>query len=211
MDNPISRLLADLDEEGVLNSVRQALAEGADPLTVLEACRAGMLLVGKRYETNEYFVSDLMLAGEIFKQVAELLQPVLKADASPSKGHVVIGTVQGDIHDIGKDLVVSMIKANGYTVHDLGVDVPPEKFVAAVQATGATVLGLSALLTVGYDAIKATVAAISAAGLRAQVRIMIGGGPINDEVQTYTGADAWGRDAQAAVALCEQWLKEAVK
>lgn len=211
MDNPISRLLADLDEEGVLNSVRQALAEGADPLTVLEACRAGMLLVGKRYETNEYFVSDLMLAGEIFKQVAELLQPVLKADAGPSKGHVVIGTVQGDIHDIGKDLVVSMIKANGYTVHDLGVDVPPEKFVAAVQATGATVLGLSALLTVGYDAIKATVAAISAAGLRAQVRIMIGGGPINDEVQTYTGADAWGRDAQAAVALCEQWLKEAVK
>lgn len=211
MDNPITQKLADLDEERVLNTVRQDLAGGVDPLAVLEACREGMLLVGKRYETGDYYVSDLMLAGEIFKQVAEILRPVLKADAGPSKGRVVIGTVQGDIHDIGKDLVVSMLKANGYDVHDLGVDVPPEKFVAALRETGATVLGLSGLLTVGYDAMKATIVAVGAAGLRPQVKIMIGGGPINDEVQTYTGADAWGRDAQVAVALCEQWLKEVVK
>ena len=207
----LSQKLADLDEEGTLLAVRQELAAGADPLAILDACREGMIQVGKRYETNEYFVSDLMLAGEIFKQVSEALGPVLAAGAIGSKGKVVIGTVQGDIHDICKDLVVNMIKANGYDVTDLGVDVSPAKFIATLQETGATVLGLSGLLTIGYDAMKNTIAALDAAGLRPQVRVMIGGGPINEEVCKYTGADAWGSDAQNAVALCNDWLMEAVR
>ena len=211
MDQQLSQKLADLDEEGALAAVRQDLAAGIEPLTVLEACREGMILVGKRYETGDYFVSDLMLAGEIFKQATEILGPAMTSASIATKGQVVIGTVQGDIHDIGKDLVVSMIKANGYQVHDLGVDVPPEKFVAMLRETGATVLGLSGLLTVGYDAMKRTIAAVGEAGLRPTVKVMIGGGPINDEVCTYTQADAWGRDAQEAVALCDQWLKEAVR
>ncbi len=207
----LSQKLADLDEEGTLMAVRQELAAGADPLAILDACREGMIQVGKRYETNEYFVSDLMLAGEIFKQVSEALGPVLTAGAIGSKGKVVIGTVQGDIHDIGKDLVVNMIKANGYDVTDLGVDVSPDKFITTLKETGATVLGLSGLLTIGYDAMRKTIAALDEAGLRPQVKVMIGGGPINAEVCTYTGADAWGSDAQGAVVLCEEWLKEVVR
>jgi methanogenic corrinoid protein MtbC1 len=211
MDTPLSQRLADLDEEGTLATVRQELASGTEPLAVLDACREGMLQVGKRYEANEYFVSDLMLAGEIFKQVTEALGPTLKTGSLETKGKVVIGTVQGDIHDIGKDLVVSMVKANGYEVTDLGVDVPPEKFIATLQETGATVLGLSGLLTIGYDAMKKTIVALDEAGLRPGVKVMIGGGPINEEVCKYTGADAWGADAQSAVALCGAWLKEAVR
>lgn len=211
MDQQLSQKLADLDEEGALAAVRQDLAAGMEPLSVLDACREGMILVGKRYETGDYFVSDLMLAGEIFKQATEILGPAMTTTFVATKGQVVFGTVQGDIHDIGKDLVVSMIKANGYLVHDLGVDVPPEKFVAKLRETGATVLGLSGLLTVGYDAMKRTIMSVGEAGLRPTVKVMIGGGPINAEVCTYTGADAWGSDAQGAVALCEQWLKEAVR
>jgi methanogenic corrinoid protein MtbC1 len=207
MDNHLAQQLADLDEEGALQSVRQKLAAGTDPLAVLDACREGMIAVGKRYEGGEYFVSDLMLAGEIFKQATDLLSPTLKSTTVATKGKVVVGTVQGDIHDIGKDLVVAMVKANGYEVYDLGVDVPTEKFVATLKETGATVLGLSGLLTVGYDAMKATLAALDEAGLRPTVKVMIGGGPINDEVCKYTGADAWGSDAQVAVALCDKWIK----
>ena len=207
----LSQKLADLDEEGTLSAVRQELAAGKESLAVLDACREGMIQVGKRYETGEYFVSDLMLASEIFKQAVELLGPAMTTTAAATKGKVVIGTVQGDIHDIGKDLVVNMVKANGFEVTDLGVDVPPEKFIATLKETGATVLGLSGLLTVGYDAMKKTIAAVDEAGLRPMVKVMIGGGPINAEVCKYTGADAWGSDAQVAVALCEEWLKEAVR
>jgi methanogenic corrinoid protein MtbC1 len=207
----LTQKLADLDEEGTLVAVRQELASGQDPSTVLDACREGMIQVGKRYETGEYFVSDLLLASEIFKQTAEILSPVMTTTTAATKGKVVIGTVQGDIHDIGKDLVVNMVKANGFEVTDLGVDIPPEKFIATLKETGATVLGLSGLLTIGYDAMKRTIAAVDEAGLRPTVKVMIGGGPINAEVCKYTGADAWGSDAQVAVALCEEWLKEAVK
>ena len=207
----LTQKLADLDEEGTLAAVRQELASGQDPLTVLDACREGMIQVGKRYETGEYFVSDLLLASEIFKQTTEILSPAMTTTTAATKGKVIIGTVQGDIHDIGKDLVVNMVKANGFEVTDLGVDIPPEKFIATLKETGATVLGLSGLLTIGYDAMKRTITAVDEAGLRPTVKVMIGGGPINAEVCKYTGADAWGSDAQVAVALCEEWLKEAVR
>ena len=207
----LTQKLADLDEEGTLAAVRQELASGQDPLTVLDACREGMIQVGKRYETGEYFVSDLLLASEIFKQTTEILSPAMTTTTAATKGKVVIGTVQGDIHDIGKDLVVNMVKANGFEVTDLGVDIPPEKFIATLKETGATVLGLSGLLTIGYDAMKRTITAVDESGLRPTVKVMIGGGPINAEVCKYTGADAWGSDAQVAVALCEEWLKEAVR
>jgi methanogenic corrinoid protein MtbC1 len=118
---------------------------------------------------------------------------------------VVVGTVKGDIHDIGKDLVVSMLKAANYEVIDLGVDVPPAKFVEAVQASQARIVGLSGLLTVSFDSMKSTVAALETAGLRSGVKVMIGGGPVTEQVRAYVGADALGADAQVAVALCNQW------
>ncbi len=208
MDPRLAQKLSDLEEDEVLAIVRRELEAGTPAQEILDACREGMLGVGKRYESGEYFVSDLMMAGEVFKEAVALLGDQLAASEAPAKGTVVIGTVKGDIHDIGKDLVVTLLRTNGYKVVDVGVDAPPEKFVEAVRESGATVAGLSGLLTVGYDAMRDTVTALKA--LKLPLKVMIGGGPINEAVREYTGADAWGQDAQAAITLADQWtqLKE---
>lgn len=207
MDNSIAQKLADLKEQEVLKLVQQELDAGTAPVKIFEACREGMVLVGDRYECKEYYISDLMMASEIFKQALDILRPALQGEVTQTKGTVVLGTVKGDIHDIGKDLVRSMLEAAGFEVEDLGVDVAPERFVSALQETGATILGLSGLLTIAFDSMQATVDAVDEAGLRSQVRVMIGGGPVTEQVCEITGADAWGNNAQAAVNLCNQWLE----
>lgn len=208
MESQLSRTLADLEEETTLSLVRQELEAGADPVAVLEACRQGMELVGQRYEQNEYFLSDLIMAGEIFNQVGDLLAPHLAmTNGGESKGVVVVGTVQGDIHDIGKNVVVTLLRSAQYDVHDLGVDVPTDRFVETVRNTGARVVGLSGLLTTSFDPMKETVAALAAAGLRDQVKVMIGGGPVTEKVVGYTGANAMGSDAMDAVHLCNEWTE----
>jgi 5-methyltetrahydrofolate--homocysteine methyltransferase len=203
MANELAMAMADLDESKVQELIEAGLAAGSDPSRLLEACREGMTLIGKRFESGEYFLSDLIMAGEIFKTAAASLTGQ-GGTSGPSKGTVVMGTVQGDIHDIGKDIVVTMLRGAGYEVEDLGVDVPPARFVEAVQASGAGVVGLSGLLTISFDPMKQTVAALRAAGLPAKV--MIGGGPVSETVREYVGADALGMDAQAAVALAGKWL-----
>lgn len=202
----LAQLLANLEEEELLARVAKQLEAGTSPVDIMEACRQGMNIIGKRFEKGEYFLSELIMAGEIFKHVGELVTPHLTncADA-PKRGRVVIGTVQGDIHDIGKDLVVTMLKCANYDVLDLGVDIPPARFVEAVRSTGASVVGLSGLLTVSFESMKETVSALKDAGL--PVKVMIGGGPTNEQVRQYVGADAWGADAQAAVNLCNQWME----
>jgi len=206
MTDQLKQMMSDLEEEAVLQIVQARLEAGDDPLAILNDCREGMALVGKRYEAGEYYVSDLIMAGEIFKQATALVGTKFDIGAGEKRGVVVVGTVKGDIHDIGKDLVVSLLKANGYEVIDLGVDAPAEKFVAAVQSSGAPVVGLSGLLTISFDAMKDTVAALDAAGLRPGVKVMIGGGPVTEQVRAYAGADAVGADAQAAVALVDGWI-----
>jgi len=210
MEDQLTVALANLEESNVLAQVNERLKAGHDPLAILKACQEGMIRVGKRYETCEYFISDLMMAGEIFRQVADLLTPKIKRSDAPSRGKVVIGTAKGDIHDIGKNLVVALLKAANYEVYDLGVDVPPERFVEVLKESGAPVLGLSALLTIAFDTMKQTVAALDTAGIRKQVKVMIGGGPTTEETVAYTGADAMGRDAQSAVTLCNQWIRASV-
>jgi methylmalonyl-CoA mutase cobalamin-binding domain/chain len=211
MSDQLAAAMADLEEATVLNLVKAKLDAGENPMTILASCREGMVLVGKRFEAGEYWVSDLMMSGEIFKQVSVLLGSLLKTDTADMRGKVVIATVQGDIHNIGKDIVVSLLRAAGYDVLDLGVDVSPQKIVDAVKDTGATVLGLSGLLTVAFDSMKETVAILAAAGLRSKVRVMVGGGSVSEKVQHYTDADAWGADAQSAVSLCNQWIKEVAR
>ena len=207
MEKPIVQKLANLEEEAFLNLLQEELDGGADPVAILEDCRAGMVLVGKRFEENTYFISDLMMAGELFKQATNLLGPKMQLSGDASRGKVVVGTVKGDIHDIGKDLVVGMLKAANYDVHDLGVDVPPENFIDVLKETKARVLGLSALLTTAFESMKDTVDTIKEAGIRSEVKIMIGGGPVNQEVVEYSGADDWGADAQEAVTLCNRFMK----
>lgn len=211
MADDLAIALADLQETDAIALVRRRLEVGEEPLAVLQSCRDGMAIVGQRHQTGEYYISDLLMAGEIFRQAMAILTPLLESGTAPTKGRVVIGTVHTDIHDIGKDLVVSMLKAAGYEVYDLGVNVPAERFVEVLEETGATVLGLSGLLTTSFKPMKETIDRLVSAGLRDTVKVMIGGGPVNELVKDFTGSDAWGVDAQSAVDLCNRWMEEANK
>lgn len=207
MSDRIAGLIAEVDEDGTLAEVRRSLDGGADPLALVEALRAGMSTVGDRYEVREYFLPDLILSAEIFNQAVALIQPHLGGAGGPSKGSVVIGTVQGDVHDIGKNIVATMLRCAGYEVRDLGIDVAPGAFVDTARDTGAALVALSGLLTVAFDSMKATVDAFHEAGIRDQVRIIIGGGPVNDKVLDFCGADAYGKDPSEAVALADRFLE----
>ena len=207
MSGELVKLLSDLKEPEALQFVESALAKGVDPMTLLEDAKEGMSIVGERFANQQYFIPDLMYSGEILKGIVKMLEPHLKTGEKAKRlGKVVIGTVAGDIHNIGKDLVVFMLDVSGFEVLDLGIDVPAQKFVDAVKESGSTVIGLSGFLTLAFDSMKETVDAIQAAGLRDKVKIMIGGGQIDEQVRNYTGADAYGRDAVAAVQLAKGWI-----
>jgi len=166
-----------------------------------------MEIVGKRFEEGNLFLPELMMAGEMLRQISEIIKPEMKEEAQIKKlGKVIIGTVKGDIHDIGKDIVVLLLDVNGFDVMDLGIDVPPENFVDAIKDFQPSVIGLSGFLTLAYDSMKETVEEIKKAGLRDELKIMIGGGQIDEQVRKFTGADAYGKDAMAAVTLAKGWI-----
>jgi len=200
-------LLADLKEEEVIALTKKRIAAKEDPLKIMEDARKGMEIVGKRFAGGEYFLPELVFSGELLTQVTNIVKPHLTGSGAKVKkiGKVVIGTVAGDIHDIGLNIVEFMLDVNGYEVTNLGVDVPVEKFVQAVKDTKAPVLGLSGFLTPAFDAMKETVEALEKAGLRKNLKIMIGGGQMDDEVRKYAKADAFGKDAMAAVTLTNGW------
>lgn len=205
MSQKLIGAITEMREDEALKITAELLDGGTDPLEVLEACRQSMEIIGKKFEDGDCFVPELILAGEMMTQISDVIKPRLQGQATSQKvGKVVFGTVEGDIHDIAKDIVVFMLDINGFEVTDLGVDVSPQKFVDAVNETGATIVGLSGFLTLAFDPMKATVEALKAAGLT-DVKVMIGGGQIDEQVREYTGADAYGRDAMAAVALANQW------
>jgi 5-methyltetrahydrofolate--homocysteine methyltransferase len=201
-------LLADLKEDEVLKLTKKRLDAKEEPLKILEDSRKGMEIVGKRFADGEYFLPELVFSGELLKEITELVKPHLTKSSAQIKriGKVVIGTVAGDIHDIGLNIVDFMLDVNGFEVTNLGVDVPADKFVKAVKDTKAPVVGLSGFLTPAFDAMKETVEALEKAGLRKNVKIMIGGGQMDDEVRKYAKADAFGKDAMAAVTLAKKWI-----
>ncbi len=206
MAKDLSKALADLKEDEALAIVREKLNAGADPMSILNDARRGMETVGTRFSKSEYFIPDLVYSGEILKKINEMVKPKLtKESAVKREGKVIIGTVAGDIHDIGKDIVVFMLDVSGFEVFDLGVDVPVQKFVDKIKETGSPIVGLSGFLTLAYDSMKQTIEAIKAAGLRDKTKIMIGGGQITEEIVKYTGADAFGKDAMAGVTLARKW------
>lgn len=208
MSEGITELLSSLKEQETLDLVAQKLSQGADPIGILAEAREGMKIVGERFSKGDYFIPELIFSGQILKEVAGLVTPHLKSGGQGEGkrlGKVIIGTVEGDIHDIGKDMVVFMLDISGYDVTDLGINVPKQKFVDAIRETGSRVVGLSGFLTLAFDAMKETVGAIQQAGLRDKVKIMIGGGQIDEQVMNYTGADACGKDAMEAVSLANQW------
>ncbi|MFO1134978.1 MAG: cobalamin-dependent protein [Rhodoblastus sp.] len=202
--------LAEMEEdEGIDLAKKMLLEENADPLRVLELCRAAMDIVGKRFEDGEYFLPELVLAGEMLDSIGAIAKPLIKnaPGEEPRKlGKVLIGTVHGDLHDIGKNIVSFMLDINGFEVKDIGIDVPAATFVSEIEAYKPDVVGLSGFLTLAFDSMKETIAVIDKAGLRSDVKIMIGGGQIDETVRAYTGADAFGVNAVEAVTLCKGWM-----
>jgi len=206
MSQELISAITEMREEDALKITNELLDDGTAPLAILDACRGAMDLIGQRFEAGEAFIPELMLAGEMMTAVSDIVKPRLAEESTGEKlAKIVIGTVEGDIHDIAKDIVVFMLDINGFEVTDLGVDVPPAKFIEAVKETGATMVGLSGFLTLAYDPMKETVAALKENGL--DVKIMIGGGQIDEQICEYTGADAYGKDAMAAVALAQEWAQ----
>ena len=208
MAKELSTLIADLKESEALELAQKLLKGGQDPMDIMAAAREGMKIVGQRFADETYFIPDLIFSGKIMKGIAELAEPYLKKakGGQPDRiGKIVIGTVEGDIHDIGKDMVVFMLDVSGYEVIDLGIDVPKQKFVDTVKESGSKVVGLSGFLTLAYESMRETIEAIKEAGLRDKVKIMIGGGQIDEQIMDFTGADAYGQDAMEAVKLANQW------
>jgi len=207
MHDDLVTKLADLEEEEALKIAKRRLDENEDPLSILDDARKAMQIVGKRFESGEYFIPDLVYSGEILRQITEMVKPRLTKSLDVKRlGKVVLGTVAGDIHDIGKNIVVFMLDMAGFEVYDLGVDVPPQRFVEEIKRTNAPIVGLSGFLTLAFDSMKETVEAIKTAGLRDKVKILIGGGQINEDISKYTGADAYGKDAMAAVTIAKSWM-----
>jgi 5-methyltetrahydrofolate--homocysteine methyltransferase len=195
-----------MQEQEALAITHDLLASGTAPVELLDSCREAMNRIGKKFECGESFIPELMMAGEILRQISETVKPRLCGEREAVRiGKVVMGTVKGDIHDIAKDIVVFLLDINGFEVFDLGVDVDPQRFVDKVQEVNASIVGLSGFLTLALEPMKQTVSLFVEAGLRKNVRIMIGGGPIDEHARQYTGADAWGKDAMAAVSIARGW------
>jgi 5-methyltetrahydrofolate--homocysteine methyltransferase len=200
-------LISELKKKEAVAVVEQRLKAGEDPLKILEDAKRAMQIVGARFSEGTYFIPDLVYSGKILEQVADMVKPGLARTHQTEKlGKVIIGTVAGDLHDIGKNLVTFMLDVNGFEVQDLGIDVQPKTFVEKIREFQPQVVGMSGFLTSVFQAMKDTVDAITAAGLRDGVKIMIGGGVMDDEVRKFSGADAYGADAMAAVNLARQWM-----
>jgi 5-methyltetrahydrofolate--homocysteine methyltransferase len=207
MNDDLVTLIAELKQKEAIQITEQRLKSGEDPLKILDDGKKAMQIVGRRFSEGTYFIPDLVYSGKILEQVAERVKPGLaQAPHTEKLGKIVLGTVAGDLHDIGKNLVAFMLDVNGFAVYDLGVDVKPQIFVGKIKEIQPQIVGLSGFLTSVYRAMKDTVDAIAAAGLRNEVKIMIGGGVMDEEIRKYAGADAYGQDAMAAVNLAKDWI-----
>ncbi len=203
----ISDALTKLEEDKVLQYVKEKIDANEDPIKILEACRKGMAEIGKG--DDEIFLTDLIMAGEIFNEALELLMPKLKNSTTKSVGKIVIGTVEGDIHNIGKDIAIKFLKAEGFEVIDLGVNVPAQKFVDAIKEYNPHVVGMSGLLTLSIRPMKESIETIAAANLRDKVKVIIGGERVDEEVCIYVGADAWVNDVIEGIKIIKKWVVSA--
>jgi len=208
MEEELKKAFLGMKRQATIDLVKAALESGADPLVILGACRKAMEEVGEKFETGEFFLSELIHSAEVFKQVSAILEPALISRRAPeSSGSVVFGTPKGDIHDLGKNIVVTMMRSQGFSVHDLGVDVPPERLVEEIQRTGTHILALSALITPAFVSMKKAVSLLEEKGLREKTFVIIGGGVTTDLARKEVGADAQTLDPIKAIRLCRQYLE----
>lgn len=204
----LAKAVMDLDEESAYELVEQLIKDGVEPNDIIEILRKGVEVVGNKFNKKEYFLTELVMAGEIFTQAAIILEPYMKKDVIDESNveSIVVGTVQGDVHDIGKNIFVTLLKSAGYNVVDLGVDIPPEEFVEKVKETGAKIVAYSGLLTVALESMNTTTEALKAAGLRKNIKIIIGGLPVDELWMKKAGADAFTDNAFEGVNIVKKWL-----
>lgn len=210
MEDELQIAMADLDEERTLRLVRERIQAGYTSVDIIESCRRGVEIVGEKYSESDYFLSDLIMSEEILKEVMRVLEPYIPVNNS-QKGLplIVMGTIEGDIHDLGKNIIIYLLRSSGYQVQDLGVDVTPEKFIQAVNETKASILGISVLLSFCVGSIKKVVDLLADAGLRDSVKVVVGGYPVNQQVKEYTGADFYANDVTEALKIYRDILEEA--
>ncbi|MFW9820861.1 MAG: B12-binding domain-containing protein [Candidatus Thorarchaeota archaeon] len=201
--------IVELNEKKVNELVAERLKNNEDPLNIMNDVREAMKIIGDKFGNKEYFLPELIMSGEILRQIFEAVGPKLKESQAggKKKGKVLLGTVFGDIHDIGKDVVKFMLDANGFEVMDLGVDVPADKFIESLKEFQPEVLALSGFLTLAYDSMKEIIEKLKEAGLRDSVKIMIGGGTVDERIVEFVGADAYGQTAVDAVNLATKWME----
>lgn len=214
MDEDLIQAMANLDEEKTLELVREKIGNGETAFAIIEQCRKGVERVGEQYQNGSYYLSDLIMSEEIFKEAAEIIEPYFPVNDAGSRANgtrIVMGTIEGDIHDLGKNIVIYLLRSAGYQVLDLGVNVPPERFIEALHETGAAIIGVSVLLTFCIGSIKKLVKLLNESGLRRQVVVVIGGYPVNEEIREYTGADYWANNANRVMdtfALASEAVKK---
>ena len=202
----LAAAMGELDEDTV-KELLEAIASPEDANKAMEACQAGMNEVGRLFEEGEYFVGDLIYAGELMTDAVEVLKPFLTSGDSSAKAKMILCTVKDDLHDIGKNIVRSMLEAGGFEVIDLGIDVPAEKVIEMVKAENIKIVALSGVLTLALDSMKNTIAAIKAAGLT-DVKVIVGGCPVTEEAANAMGADEWAYSPQKTVKVCSAWAAE---
>jgi corrinoid protein of di/trimethylamine methyltransferase len=202
--------MARLDEKKILECCKKGVKEGISAIEIINKGLApGLEKVGKKFEEGEYFVTDLIIAGHIMKEAMNVLAPFIReGEVSESKGKIVIGTVEGDLHDIGKNIVVTLLRSSGFEVTDLGIDVPARKFVEEVKK-GVPILGLSSLLTVGLDKVKEVVEELRKEGLKDKVKVIVGGAVVTEDWVYQTGVDAAVNDALEGIKICKTWIESA--
>lgn len=209
MADPLVEAMANLDRNAVLDNVEKEIKRGTDPLKIIESLSQGLKIVGDLYDKKEYFLAELITAGDVFQNAFQKIKPALekKGLRTQVRGKIVIGTVRGDLHDIGKNIVTTMLVSSGFYVEDLGVDVPAEKFIEAIKKTDANILAMSALLTVALEAAKETIKLLEKENLRNRVKVICGGAAFDENTAKRIGADAYGKDPLDAVKICQKLLR----
>ncbi len=205
MSNDLIDAMANLEEDRAIDIVRKKIEDGETAFDIVEQCRKGVEIVGKKYSEGQYYLSDLIMSEAILKEVMEIIEPHFpKNGTEPNGTKVIMGTIEGDIHDLGKNIVIYLLRSSGYHVYDLGVDVPPEKFVETIKETGAKIVGVCVLLTFCIGSIKKLVDLLAETGLRDEVAVVLGGYPVDEQVKEYTGADFVANDAVLALDIFER-------
>ncbi|MBW2053351.1 MAG: cobalamin-dependent protein [Deltaproteobacteria bacterium] len=207
MSDTIAKALVDFNETVVLETITSRLDKGEDPMVIIRELQDGMGLIGERFNTGEFFLSELLMSADLFTRAMEILEPKLEGTVIDTIGKLVIGTPKGDLHDIGKNIFCTVAKAAGFEIHDLGVDVPVDRFLEVIEEVKPQILAFSALLTTAFNTMREVMDQVNERGLRDSLKVIVGGGVVNETVMNFIGADAYTTDAMDGLKKCEGFIK----